>query len=423
MEVIMKAIIEGDQNGPAVQLEIWQQHATRALFFIAGFGVASWAPLVSFVKAWFGIEEDMLGLLLLCIGMGSAITMPLAGIMVARFVCRRVLCVASIVYALVLFSLSLMTNMAMLVVALLIFGAGMGTIDVAMNIHAVIVEKAAGKRLMSGMHGLWSVGGFVGVGSFSVLMHLGLSPSLTIFCIAVVMLIILVIFAHHLLPYGSDDKVSSAFVFPKGIVAIVGTLCFVSFLAEGAVLDWSGVFLTSLRGFDMSLAGFGYAAFSGAMLIGRLSGDWIVQKFGDEHVVISGGILAASGFLLVMAPQAKLSLVGFFLIGAGAANIVLVFYSLLGHQRVMPISMAVSAVTTMGYMGILIGPAVIGFIAHQTSLLIAFELLAILLLLQAAAQNTFMAPCSEIGACILSLTCTILAIFFRRDANCFCKSF
>lgn len=380
----MSESIAGNKNSTKVQPEIWQQHATRALFFIAGFGVASWAPLVPLVKARFGFGEDMLGLLLLCIGVGSAITMPLAGTMVTRFGCRRVLCVSSVVYALVLFSLSLMTNIAMLVAALLIFGASMGTLDVAMNIHAVIVEKAAGKRLMSGMHGLWSVGGFVGAGSFSILMHFGLSPSLTIFCIAVVMLMILLIFAHHLLSDGSDGKAPSALAFPKGIVAVLGVLCFVSFLAEGAVLDWSGVFLTSLRGFEMSLAGFGYAAFSGAMLIGRLGGDWIVQKFGDKRVVVGGGILSASGFLLTLAPQAELSLVGFFLIGAGAANIVPVFYSLLGHQTVMPINMAVSAVTTMGYMGILIGPAVIGFIAQQTSLLMAFELLAILLLLQAA---------------------------------------
>jgi len=259
-----------------------------------------------------------------------------------------------------------------------------GILDVAVNIHAVLVEKAAGKRIMSGMHGLWSAGGFVGAAAFSLLRQFGLSPAATVFCIALAMLLVLVIFGPHLLPADRRSKSSGTLAFPKGIVALVGTLCAVSFLAEGAVLDWSGVFLTSSRGFDLSLAGFGYASFSAAMLIGRLGGDRIVRKLGDQITVIGGAIFAAVGFfIVVLAAPAELSLLGFFLVGIGSANIVPVFYSLLGNQKIMPITAAVSAVTTMGYLGILMGPAVIGFIAHKTSLLAAFTMLAVLLLLQA----------------------------------------
>lgn len=362
---------------------IWQQHATRAFFFIAGFGVAAWAPLVPFIKVRLGIAEDMLGLLLLCIGLGSVITMPMAGALAARFGCRKVLTTTALALPVLLFLLSFLSSFSLIVITLLLFGAVVGSLDVVVNIHAVIVEKASGQRLMSGLHGLWSVGGFAGAGIFGVLMKFGLSPVQTILCIACIIFLTLAIFYRHLLPYGGKGG-GSPFALPKGIVAIIGALCFVSFLAEGAVLDWSGVFLTSLRGLDMSMAGLGYAVFSIAMLLGRLGGDWIVKKLGDRQVVIGGAIVAASGFFLTMLMQdVHMALFGFFLIGAGAANIVPVLFSLLGTQTIMPINAAVSAVTTIGYSGILMGPAAIGFIAHQTGLITAFGLLAALLLLQA----------------------------------------
>ncbi len=381
----MEEIIENVRQTKCVPSSIWQQRATKALFFIAGFGVAAWAPLVPFVKIRFNLAEDTLGLLLLCIGLGSAVTMPLAGLLASRFGCRLVLGLAGIVYALVLLAISLMTNLTILIGTLFIFGAAMGALDVVVNLHAVLVEKASGKRLMSGMHALWSVGGFMGAAVFSILMYMGLSPVITILSIVVIMFVVLGIFVPHLLPYGSVGPASSSLLaMPKGIVAVVGVLCAISFLAEGAVLDWGGVFLTSVRDFDLSLSGFAYAAFSGAMLLVRLAGDRIVQKFGEKHIVIGGGILAGFGFLLAMlAPGAILSMVGFFFVGAGAANIVPVFYSLLGRQKVMPIPVAVSAVTTMGYLGILMGPAVIGFVAQRTSLTAAFGMLTILFLFQA----------------------------------------
>lgn len=381
----MEEIIENVRQTKCVPSSSWQQRATKALFFIAGFGVAAWAPLVPFVKIRFNLAEDILGLLLLCIGLGSAVTMPLAGLLASRFGCRLVLGLAGIVYALVLLAISLMTNLTILIGTLFIFGAAMGALDVVVNLHAVLVEKASGKRLMSGMHALWSVGGFMGAAVFSILMYMGLSPVITILSIVVIMFVVLGIFVPHLLPYGSVGPASSSLLaMPKGIVAVVGVLCAISFLAEGAVLDWGGVFLTSVRDFDLSLSGFAYAAFSGAMLLVRLAGDRIVQKFGEKHIVIGGGILAGFGFLLAMlAPGAILSLVGFFFVGAGAANIVPVFYSLLGRQKVMPIPVAVSAVTTMGYLGILMGPAVIGFVAQRTSLTAAFGMLTILFLFQA----------------------------------------
>ena len=148
-------------------------------------------------------------------------------------------------------------------------------------------------------------------------------------------------------------------------------------------MDWGGVFLTTLKHMDISMAGTGFAVFSAAMLMMRLTGDWLVQRFGGKVIVLGGGILSAAGFLLVIfSPWQVLLYAGFFAIGIGSANIVPIFYSLLGKQKVMPINMAVSAVSTLGYLGILMGPALIGFVAHHTSLYISFLLLAALVVLQ-----------------------------------------
>ncbi len=362
---------------------LWTQHATRAVFFIGGFGAASWAPLVPLLRQRLAIGEDILGLLLLCIGIGSLLTMPLSGAAAVRLGCRKVLTFASIAFALLLFLLSQVSDILLAIPVLLLFGAIMGCIDVVANVQAVIVEKAAGKRLMSGMHGLWSVGGFAGAGLFGIWVGgLGLTPTVSTLIAAGIMVTAILFFARFLLPYGGEAG-GKLLAIPRGIVAFVGIIACIAFLVEGAIMDWSGVFLTTVRDFDLSMAGTGFTVFSAAMLTMRLVGDKLVQKMGQRSVILGGSVLAFAGFLAVIfAPQAWLLYAGFFAIGVGSANIVPVFFSLLGKQQDMPIGLAVPAVSTLGYLGILMGPAAIGALAHAMSLYAAFGLLAGLVMLQ-----------------------------------------
>lgn len=363
--------------------DIWTQHATRAVFFIGGFGAASWAPLVPLLRERLAIGEDILGLLLLCIGIGSLLTMPLSGAAAVRLGCRKVLTFASLAFAVLLFLLSQVSEILAAVPVLLLFGAVMGCIDVVVNIQAVIVEKASGRRLMSGMHGLWSVGGFAGAGLFGVWVGgLGLSPTASTLIAAGIMTGAILFFARFLLPYGGEAG-GRMLAVPRGIVTFVGIIACIAFLVEGAIMDWSGVFLTAVRGFDMSLAGTGFTVFSAAMLTMRLIGDRLVQEMGQKRVILGGSLLALAGFLAVLfAPEAWLLYAGFFAIGVGSANIVPVFFSLLGRQKDMPIGLAVPAVSTLGYLGILMGPAAIGALAHAASLYAAFGLLAGLVAVQ-----------------------------------------
>lgn len=358
-------------------------HAARAFFFIGGFGTATWAPLVPLLRERLMVGDDVLGMLLLCIGVGSLLTMPLSGALAMRLGCRRVVMTAAVLFAAILLLVSCVDALSLAVPIVLIFGAVMGCIDVVVNIVAVLVEKGIGRRIMSGMHAFWSLGGFVGAGLYGVWVGLlGLTPFQSTAIAAGLILLLTAVFGRHLIPYGGGS--GALLALPRGIIVFVGMTAFIAFLSEGAVMDWGGVYLTTVRGMDLALAGTGYSVFSAAMLMMRFLGDRVVQRIGALLVAVGGALLAFGGILLVMfAPVDALLYVGFFAIGIGSANIVPVFFSLMGRQNVMPVSAAVSAVSTMGYLGILAGPAAIGFVSSLTTLQTAFAMLAALSILQA----------------------------------------
>ncbi|WP_095059179.1 MULTISPECIES: MFS transporter [unclassified Pseudomonas] len=356
-----------------------EQMSTRIAFFIAGFGIAAWAPLVPYAKARAALDEGTLGLLLLCLGVGSMLAMPLAGILATRFGCRRIATAGTLLICSALPLLATVSSIPALIAALFMFGAGLGTLDSTVNLQAVIIERASGKNMMSGFHGLFSLGGIAGAAGVSALLGLGLSPLNATLVVNVVLLIALAKAVPHMLPYGSESS-GPAFAVPHGIVLFIGGMCFIVFLAEGAALDWSAVFLAQERGIDTAYAGLGYAAFALTMTAGRLTGDKIVRRLGATRVMVFGGLVAAAGLLLAtFTPSWEAALVGYALLGAGCSNIVPVLYTAVGKQTVMPESIAVPAITTLGYAGILAGPALIGFIAHGSSLSFAFALMAVLL--------------------------------------------
>lgn len=357
-----------------------EQMSTRIAFFIAGFGLAAWAPLVPYAKARAGLDEATLGLLLLCLGAGSILAMPIAGILATRFGCRRVLIGGTLLICLALPLLATASSLALLIATLFVFGAGLGAVDSTVNLQAVIVERASGRNMMSGFHGLFSVGGIAGAAGVSALLALGLSPLWAIVVVIALILAALLKAAPHLLAYGSEST-GPAFAVPHGVVLFIGLLCFTVFLAEGAMLDWSAVFLTTEKNIGEAYAGLGYAAFALTMTAGRLMGDTIVKRLGARRVIVLGGMFAAAGMALAtLGTGWEVALLGYALVGVGCSNIVPVLYTAVGKQTVMPENIAVPAITTLGYAGILAGPAAIGFIAHASSLSIAFLLITAMLM-------------------------------------------
>lgn len=354
--------------------------ATRLAFFLAGMGVSCWAPLVPYAKIKIGLNEADLGLLLLYLGIGSVIAMPLAGGMAAKFGSRRVILIAAAGIITVLPLLALASTSFCLAVALAIFGASLGAIDVAANIHGTEVEHREGVPLMSNFHGFYSIGGLAGSAAMTFLLMRQVSPLFATICASLFGLGCILVAAPRLLAAQPDHQ-APFFVRPRGVVLVIGTLTFTVFLVEGAMLDWGAVLLHEARGMLASEAGIGYVLFSLAMTCGRLTGDRITSKWGGTRVLFHGAWITSAGLAcIVFVPGTPLALLGFLVVGLGAANVVPVLYSATGKQTAMPKDLAISAVSIMGYSGILVGPAAIGFFAELTSLPITFGVLALLTL-------------------------------------------
>jgi MFS family permease len=357
--------------------------ATRATFFISGLGMAAWAPLVPFVRDRLDLDSAQLGLLLLCLGLGAVLSMPFAGTLTARHGCRAVILVAAGCECASLLTLATSNHAVVVIPALFVFGAGVGTFDCVMNIQAIIVERAVGRVLMSGFHGFFSVGSIVGSSAVSGLMSLSASPLIAAFVVAAGIVLILAFATPYLLPYGGRSS-SATFRLPRGIVMVIAALCFIMFAVEGSALDWSAVFLTT-RNIGLSMAGLGYAAFSVLMTIGRFLGDSIVRAAGPRMVVVAGSFVAAAGIALAVAFDSwQVGIVGYAVLGAGCSSVVPVLYGALGRQTVMPEAAAVPVVTTIAYGGMLLGPAAIGLLAHAFGLSAALLSTALGLLIVSA---------------------------------------
>jgi len=362
--------------------------ATRIIFFLAGFITATWAVIVPFARANTGVNEAQLGTLLLCLGVGALIAMPVTGWLTSRFGCRRVILVA---VALIVIStpwLAVLSEPLLLALALLVFGIGIGVTDCAMNIQAILVEKQAAKPVMSGFHGMYSVGGIAGAGFMTLILAMGFSVLTGCLLAVAAVIIMTLVSVSGLLTYANPAE-GPVFAVPRGSVLIIGIICFAVFLTEGTVLDWSAVYLTDVRAIPASLGGLGYTCFAIAMTVARLTGDRIISSLGRLPVVLGGALVAAAGMAMVtFIASWPLALLGYTLVGAGCANIVPVMFSAAGRQTVMPQAVAIPAITTLGYLGVLSGPAVIGYVAHYTHLGFSFSLIMALMLVVGAVSLT-----------------------------------
>jgi len=354
--------------------------ATRLAFVVAGFGISCWAPLVPLARQRLAVDDATLGLLLLCIGAGSVVAMVATGPLSARLGSRPVIVASGVALSLVLPQLTIAATPVTLGAALLVLGGALGSLDVAMNVHAVEAERLSERPLMSGFHAMFSIGGFAGAAFMTGALATGAGALAGTAAAAVLMLGAMFVAARRLLATGGPGE-GPLFVVPRGGVLLLALLAAISFLAEGAVLDWGALLVTRLGLVAREGGGIAFVLFSLAMTAGRLAGDRMTARLGDRRVVTGGGLIAVAGLALVLAAgHAPLALSGFLLVGVGAANIVPVLFRAAGTQRSVPPALAIGAVTTLGYAGLLAGPAGIGFLADTIGLAGAFWVLAALLL-------------------------------------------
>ena len=348
--------------------------ATRLAFFAAGFSMGCCAPFFPFVKENVSADKSQFGVLLLCLGIGAIIAMPITGILSAKRGSKPMVLLGGLSMVVLLPILVVVNSPIILALILFLFGAALGTLDVAMNVHGVEVEQIEKRSLMSNFHAQFSIGGLVGAALMTIFLSFGMHLLLSSIIASSITFFAMILTIKRLLIVNSVKQ--SKFMFPKGVVLLLAIFAAIIFLVEGAVVDWGALLIIDLELTPIKSAGVGYILFSIAMVIARLLGDKIIDTIGEFKVLILGVITTIFGILTILLSTLPLfALCGFMLIGLGVANLVPIFFSAAGRQKIMPAEIAIASVTTTGYAGILLGPVLIGYVAEVTTLSIAFSLL------------------------------------------------
>jgi MFS family permease len=356
--------------------------AVLAVFFLNGFGFASFVVRIPAVQERLSLGEGLLGLALLGVSVGSLSSMPLTGWLISRFGSRPLVGISAILFPLALLLAALAPVLAVLVATFALVGASAGLLDVSMNAHASTVEKGYGRRIMSSFHAAFSFGGLAGAASGGLVASAGVGIAPHILGVAAFSIVGAAIIYGVLLPASADRGESGdpAFARPTRALVGLGVISFCVLLGEGAMADWSAVYLRNALETGPGFAAAGYAAFSLTMATGRLFGDRLAEALGPATLVRLGGSVAAFGLasgLLLATPSA--ALVAFAGVGLGLS---VIFPTALGAagRAEGGTGPAIAAVSTAGYFGFLVGPPTIGFAAEATSLGTALFLVVVLCL-------------------------------------------
>lgn len=349
------------------------------IFFLHGAVFATWVARIPAVKSQLGLSAAQLGLALLGIAAGCLISMPVSGYLIGRFGSRPVTAVSSLVFTAALALPGLAFSQSTLAITLGVLGLAAGAMDVSMNAHAVAVERMSGRHFMSGFHALFSIGGMAGAALGGLVAAAGIAPRAHFAGAAVIAAAITLAAIPGLLP-GHVDAIShegSRLRITSALVKL-STLAFCFYLAEGAVADWSALYLRDTTGLPAGRSALGYAFFSAAMALGRLSGDSLRHRFTSRVLVKTGSVVAVAGLALIVGIPAA-ALLGFAIVGAGCSIVVPIVFAAAGSIEGTSVGAALAVMTTCGYMGLFAGPPMIGFVAEASSLRIALALVIFLL--------------------------------------------
>ena len=363
--------------------------STYTGYIILGFAFGMWAMLVPFVKDRLLIDKAELGLLLLQIAFGAVISMFFTGLTAAKIGCRKTVILSTSLIIICLLVLSVSGSIFIMAVFMFLFGVGLGMLDVTLNIQGALVEEGMKKHLMAGFHSMYSFGVFFGILIVTYLLK-HFTHITAVYIITGLIFLLLVFSIPALLNYGGEVP-QKLFIKPTRILFILGMICFIAFVAEGVILDWSALFMREVRKIEPQYAGYSFSLFYITMGIFRLLGDKIADKFSIKNILFASSLTAVAGILIMLyIPYNWASFLGFTLAGAGLANMVPVTISASGRYKGnMPLSIAVSAVATIGYFGTLFGPSVMGFVPEMTNLTTAFTLIAASILVIAFLSKGF----------------------------------
>jgi MFS family permease len=362
------------------------RQATYAMFFADGIGFGIWAGHIPAFKQKFQLSDSSLSIVLLAVAVGSIFLMPLAGQAVRHFGSRCCIAVSLACLAFCLVLIALAPSLMLFVVAALLFGAAKGGVDVGINAQAVVVEKCYGQPIMSSFQALWSVGGLAGGFLTSAALGLGFTPVFNLVCIGSLIVLLDLLYYSHLMDdaSSSEGECGKPFRMPGKALLYVAILTFISLFSEGALQDWAAVYMRQVVAVPVSIAAVGYAGYSTAMALGRFVGDRVVGFFGEHFVMRLSGVLIIVGIVAaLLLPSPVWAIAGFAVAGLGNSNLVPILFSAAGRDPILGPGPGIATVTTVGFCGFLIGPAVIGLMSKFFGLPVALSLVAVLGLITA----------------------------------------
>ncbi|WP_158288375.1 MFS transporter [Mucilaginibacter psychrotolerans] len=366
--------IPSTYNYPRTTLRI----AVAAMFFMAGLSFSSWASRIATVQQELDLSDAALGGVLFALPVGLMCSLPFSGWAITKIGSRNLLVAALIVYSISLVTLGLAQNTFQLIICLMVFGFSSNSVNISVNTQAVAAEELYGRPILASFHGLWSLAGFTGAAIGSFMIGHEIIP-LYHFIFILVIIIVVVLFT---MPYLKHDKVANAgpvFVMPDNSLIKLGAIAFCSMICEGAMFDWSVIYFKKVVLAPIDWVGTGFTAFMFTMAGGRFVADWFSHRFGLKRTMQLSGMLTATGLLIaVIFPHLYTALIGFLFVGAGVSSVVPMVYSAAGKSKTMQPGVALAAVSTIGFMGFLVGPPMIGFIAGLASLRASFTLIAMM---------------------------------------------
>jgi predicted MFS family arabinose efflux permease len=341
--------------------------ATFLVFSVNGAMIGSWVAHIPWLQDHLGVSKSTIGLCLLCMAAGALVSMPLTGQILDRRSSASVTRTAALLFCLMLPLPLLASSAPMLGAILFFFGAVNGAMDVSMNAHGVAVERELPKPIMSSLHGGWSVGGFFASALAVVAGSAGLDPRVESLIVGVALWFFALFVTGRLGSASAHSEEGSGFALPSRAVLLIGLLCFLAMMTEGAIGDWSGIYLRHDLGASTAAAATGFTGFSLGMAIARLGGDVLNERLGAGPLLRGGmGLVAIALGGVLLIGSAVPAVVGFALCGLGIANAVPLLFSAAG--RLDPPGPSLAATFTVGYTGFIVGPPVIGFLADRIGL-------------------------------------------------------
>ncbi len=358
--------------------------AVKIIFFLNGFVHANYFSRLPRIQDQFGIDNGVVGLVLLSSSVGALLAMPFTGWLIIRNGSRRIAIFSAFFYCSLIPFIPWMPTLWALIISFFLLGVSAGMLDVAMNSQAVMVEKQLGKPIMTSFHALFSIGMMLGAIGGSLFTKLGTGLFIHFTIVTVVSLVTVYIARYYLIhdkPQLKTDE-GPAFRLPNAAMVSIGVIAFCCMLGEGAMADWSTNYMETIAGADPALAPIGLSAFAFAMTIGRVLGDGARIRFGDRLLMIVCGLVATVGLSIALLFIHPLTVItGLFIVGIGLSAIVPIAYSIAGHTKDLPPGVGLAMVTTVGYSGFLFGPPIIGFLADWQTLRLALLLVLLLFLI------------------------------------------